>query len=127
MRRSLSILLIALFALPLVSPLFAQGPDGMTTLAACCRRNGAHKCALTMEQATALAQGTHFTAVPDCCPQYPKAISPAPHHDLSFSAAALLFAEVVSHPSTRPQTEAWARVALDGARQKRGPPAVRLS
>jgi hypothetical protein len=127
MRRTIAISLVLFFGLPLISPLFALGRDGMSTLAACCRKNGAHKCALTMEQAAALAQGTHLTAVPDCCPQYPKAISPAPHHDLSFNAAALLFAEAVSHPAARPQTEAWARVALEGARQKRGPPAVRLS
>jgi hypothetical protein len=127
MRRLIAISLVLLFGIPLISPLFAQGPDGMTTLAACCRKNGAHKCALSMEQSAALAQGTRFSAIPDCCPQYPKAVSPAPHHDISFNAAALLFAEVVSHPATRPQTEAWARVALDGARQKRGPPAVRLS
>jgi hypothetical protein len=127
MRRMIAISLVVFFGLPLISPLFALGPEGMSTLAACCRRNGAHKCALTMEQATALTQGTHFNPVPDCCPQYPKAISPAPHHYLSFNAAALLFAEVVSHPATHAQTEAWARIALDGARQKRGPPAVRLS
>jgi hypothetical protein len=59
--------------------------------------------------------------------RHPRLLSPAPHHDLSFNAAALLFAEVVSHPAAHAQTEAWARVALDGARQKRGPPAVRLS
>jgi hypothetical protein len=127
MRRAIAISLVLLFGLPPISPLFAQGPDGMSTLAACCRRNGAHQCALTMEQAMALAQGTYFTAVPDCCPQYPKAVSPAPHQHLSFNAAALLFAEAVSHSAARPQTEAWARVASDGARQKRGPPAVRLS
>jgi hypothetical protein len=127
MRRLIAISLVLLFGLPLISPLFAQGPDGITTLATCCRKNGAHKCVLTMEQAAALVQGTHFSAIPDCCPQYPKAVSPAPHHDLSFNAASLIFAEAVSHPTGHSQTEAWARVALDGARQKRGPPAVRLS
>ena len=129
MRRSLSILLILFVGLPLISPLLALSPDIASLLPACCRRQGAHHCASMMDQshATALAQKHHLTAPMDCCPSYPKAISQSQHQDLSFNTAALLFAQVVSHPAMHQQTEARARIALDGARQKRGPPATRLS
>jgi hypothetical protein len=126
-RRSLSILLILLFGFPLVAPVFALGADGDATLPACCRKNGSHHCAMSMQQIASLGVGTHLLARPNCCPLYPKAIAQSQHHDLSFNVAALLFAEAVAHPAIRRQTEAWARVALDGARQKRGPPIVRLS
>ena len=43
------------------------------------------------------------------------------------TAASLIFAEIVSHPTVKPQTEARARVALDLSRQKRGPPAETFS
>jgi hypothetical protein len=49
------------------------------------------------------------------------------HETLALASAAAFYAGVVSHPAQFSQVEAWARVALDGARQKRGPPSVRLS
>jgi hypothetical protein len=82
---------------------------------------------MTAETASALAAGTHFTAHPSCCPAFPKAISATQRHDLTFDTAALLFAEVLSHPASQQQTEARARVALDRSRHKRGPPSARLS
>lgn len=115
--------------LPLISPLLALSPDVASLLPACCRRQALHHCASMMNesQATALAQKHHLKAPMDCCPAYPKAISQSQHQVLSFNPAALYFAEVVSHPAIHQQTEAWARVALDGARQKRGPPATHLA
>ncbi len=128
MRRLLSILLVVLFGLPLVTPLFALNEGMNSGLAACCRRDGKHHCELTMEQLSEMSQETHLIAPPEHCPAFPKAVSPAQqHHDLSFDTSVLLFGEVVSHPAVHPQTEAKARVAEDRARQKRGPPAVVLS
>jgi hypothetical protein len=49
-------------------------------------------------------------------------VTPARHGDLSCLAASLIFAEIVSHPTIKLQTQARARVALDISRQKRGPP-----
>jgi len=91
--------------------------------------HGKHHCMMTVEELEAMLNGSgeHFTPVPMKCPLFPKAVSPVPHQALSFDRAALLFAEVLSHPAQSPQTEAWARVALEGARHKRGPPSVRLS
>jgi len=88
-----------------------------------------HHCMMSVEELEAMLNGSgeHFTPVPMKCPLFPKAVSPVPHQALSFDRAALLFAEVLSRPAQSPQTEAWARVALEGARHKRGPPSVRLS
>jgi len=126
-RRLISIALVLLFGLPAISPLFALSGAAESKLPACCRKNGAHHCTMSMEQLEALASGEHFAATPSKCPMFPKAVSPAPHRDLSFNRPAVLFAEVLSHPALHRQTEAWARVALEGARQKRGPPSIRLS
>jgi hypothetical protein len=125
LKKILAILLLALFGLPAVQPLFALGTGSESKLAACCRRDGKHHCAgmAAMDQ----TQGDSISAIPHCCESFPKAVSPADHHDLTLDTAALAFAEIVSHPALRPQTEARARVALDRSRQKRGPPAARLS
>lgn len=82
---------------------------------------------MSTEQMEALLDGEHFISAPSKCPLFPKAIIPVPHQTLAFDQPALLFAEVLSHPALHRQTEAWARVALEGARHKRGPPSIRLS
>ncbi len=67
MRRLLSILLLAAFALPLIAPLlaFAQDPDA--GLPACCRRHGQHHCAMLARQ---MDPSTHqFGAVCAAWPQ----------------------------------------------------------
>jgi hypothetical protein len=92
------------------------------SLPACCRRNGAHHCAGTMQSAQSPASGIHLSPVPQHCPAYPAVVTQIRHGDLSYNHAALTFAEIVSHPAIKLQTEARARVSLDRASQKRGPP-----
>ena len=49
MRRLLATLLLTIFSYSLISPaLFASDAD--SKLPACCRRNGAHRCAMSMNQ-----------------------------------------------------------------------------
>ncbi len=74
-----------------------------------------------------LEVGDHFRAQRSKCPMFPKALAPAHHETLSLHPLLLMYAAVLSHPAQFHQVEAWARVALDGARQKRGPPSFRLS
>ena len=121
-RRLIGTLLLLLFSFPLISPVlaFAAGPDA--NLPACCRRNGAHHCLMKMQMAEPSGPERNFSAIPQTCPAYPAAVTQIQHGDLSFHSASLIFAEVVSHPSVRLQTQARARVALDRSRQKRGPP-----
>jgi hypothetical protein len=125
-RRLLSITLLMLFVYPAVAPLFALGGNDESQLPACCRRHGKHHCMMSMEEMQALLDGHHFTAVRSKCPLYPKPTVPVSHQKLFFDQGGLVFAEAVSHPAQRRQTEAWARVALEGARYKRGPPVVVL-
>jgi hypothetical protein len=124
MRRLLAISLLLFFGLPLVSPLFAFTADGQSGLAACCRRDGKHQCMGLMAHQ---GSGDYVSAIPRCCESFPRSVTPSEHHDLSFDAASLQFAEAVSHPAIHRQTEARARVALDLSRRKRGPPATRIS
>ena len=122
-RRVLSIVLLAVFSLPLISPVLALAADSDVNLPACCRRNGAHRCVRAMRPVGSSSSETSVSEVLRRCPAYPAVVTPVRHGDLSFHTASLIFAGVVSHPTVKPQTEARARVALDLSRQKRGPPA----
>jgi hypothetical protein len=123
-RRFLSITLLVLFSLPLISPVLALATGPGANLPACCRRNGAHHCMLKMQASESSGNGVSLSAIPRRCPAYPAIVTQVQHRDLSLQAASLIFAEIVSHPSVKTQTQARARVALDRSRQKRGPPVV---
>jgi hypothetical protein len=124
-HRRLSVLsgfvlfLVVLFSLPLITPLLALTGGSDANLPACCRRNGAHHCMLLAGSSGA---GVNFSAIPQRCPAYPAVTTPVHRGDLSLHSAALIFAEIVSHPAIKTQTLARARVAFDRSRQKRGPP-----
>ena len=122
-RRLISLTLLLLFSLPLISPVLALAATSDVNLPACCRRNGAHHCTMKTQQAEPASPELRSTALSERCPAFPAAVTSVPHGDLFLQTASLIFAEIVSHPSVRPQTQARARVALDLSRQKRGPPA----
>jgi hypothetical protein len=82
---------------------------------------------MSAEEVTALLNGKHPTAIRSKCPMFPRATGTVYQQFFSFDGPPVLFAEVVSHPALHRQTEARARVALEGARHKRGPPSVRFS
>ena len=117
-RRLLSTVLLLLFSLPLISPVLALTASSDANLPACCRRNGAHHCTMKVPPAA----GISLSSIPQHCPAYPAVVTQFRHSDLSFQTASLIFAEIVSHPAIKLQTQARARVALDRARQQRGPP-----
>jgi hypothetical protein len=121
-RRLIGITLLLLFSLPLISPVLALAGSSDANLPACCRRNGAHHCMMKMRQAKSSGSEINLSAIPQKCPAYPAVVTPVQHGKLSFHAASLIFAEIVSHPSVKMRTQARARVALDRSRQKRGPP-----
>lgn len=82
MRRILSILLVLLFGMGPVT--FALGYDAEASLPACCRRHGAHSCAMSAAGLAYLAkvqsQTPAFTS-PSHCPMFPRhgSASPATH------------------------------------------------
>ncbi|HEV2576214.1 MAG TPA: hypothetical protein VGU25_03280 [Acidobacteriaceae bacterium] len=72
MRRLLSILLLAAFALPLVAPLIALAQDPDAALPACCRRHGQHHCAMLDRQKDPSAHQVNAV-----CPVWPQRAVPA--------------------------------------------------
>jgi len=66
MRRALSILLVIFFGLGPLTAILPASEDAR--LPACCRRNGAHHCAMQARMASDTTPG--FTA-PATCPNYP--------------------------------------------------------
>ncbi len=110
--------------MPLASPALAYSASA-SKLPACCRRNGAHHCMLKMQDLSPNA-GPRLEAQHEKCPAFPATVTPVQQGDLSLHTASLLYAEILSHPSVKPQTLAFARLALVRSRQKRGPPTFSL-
>jgi hypothetical protein len=124
LRRLLSILLLAVFSLPLVSPLFALSMSEVTRLPACCRRDGKHHCMGMADQSNLIQRGTQLSAPAEKCPYCPSALA-ATHTDLlSLPTSDAVFASLVGHPTGVAQTESMRRISRDRSRQKRGPPSL---
>jgi len=127
LRKLLSILLLAVFALPLVSPLVTLRTDAESGVPACCRRNGKHHCLVNMaEHAEAAQHGVYFTAPAEKCAYCPSAVAAAHPSLLAAGISAAVYASLVSHPVGDAQTESKRRISHDRSRQKRGPPALSL-
>jgi len=127
MRRGFSLFLILLFSLgPLVATV--QGEDE-SRLPACCRRNGAHHCAMTMAQSAsmALAAGQHILIAPSTCPRFPGYTFTVTSsvHALAASPAALPPLAVSLHAAA--SARAAARVSQARTRSSRAPPDPFLS
>ncbi len=89
MRRALSILLVLFFGLgPLATALQASDDS---RLPACCRRNGAHHCAMADAALARVAQAAGLPAfsAPTHCPLYPRGLATAvaPVHAMAASLA----------------------------------------
>lgn len=109
MRRSLSIFIVALF---FAAPLFALLPAAEDAqLPACCRRHGAHHCAMAADSSGQPVTGAHRFSAPSRCPLYqPGNLAPTPvftllHSPLGARSVAALIASARSTPATlqRPQ------------------------
>ena len=115
-RRVLASLLLAVFSvLPLAPILLADDSN----LPACCRRLGAHHCAMG-------SMDTHDASfIQQRCAQFPLGgAALAASGMASVTPSQVVFAAIVSHPSAHAQTEARYRVSFSRAWQKRGPPTV---
>jgi hypothetical protein len=126
-RRLLSFALLLVFGLPVVAPALGSTADAQTGLPACCRRNGAHHCTKTPEQLAAMLHGDHFAAVQSKCPCCPSAPINLHQQTMALHTPGIQAIGFVSLTAKCRQAAASARVALAGARHKRGPPNVRLS
>lgn len=128
MRKFLSILLLFLFSLAAVSPLTALGQDGEGGLPACCRRNGNHHCMMSTTERSwhaAKASGTaQWQVQQEKCPYCPSFLTTSHPNLLAPPSAHSVFAQLLSHSAVVDQVRCRARIALDRARQKRGPPTL---
>ena len=123
MRRALSICLIFFFGFGPLSAAFQA--DEESRLPACCRRHGAHHCAMSnsmMAQMVEAASGKPILTAPSHCPLYPNGscVLNTPVHALAPSTNGLpaLLAQEHSLIAAR----ASARVSQLRTRANRGPP-----
>jgi hypothetical protein len=121
MRRLLTILLLAAFGLPVVAPALALGQDPDAHLPACCRRHGAHHCAMNM------GHPTNGPTASERCHAFPQPATTAP--------AGTLAALIATAPSATTHTfllaatqraETQRRLSRERSRHKRGPPQLSL-
>jgi hypothetical protein len=122
MRRLLSLVLLLVFGLPTVAPALDVSATPDSRLPACCRRNGAHHCAMSQQELDTLLNVTQVTTVRSKCPCYPTSAIPLRHQQLGFRPVATVLTALASEPTPVSQIQAWARAAEEGARHKRGPP-----
>jgi len=120
MRRALAILLMLAFSLPLIAPALAFAPDE-SQLPACCRRNGAHHCALMSE--VSVNASRRLTTISGRCP-----CPPITHlalmlpHALSTQHNSAIVAWMPGRTAVIREAEAGYRISFLRSRQKRGPP-----
>ncbi len=129
MRRGFSIFLILFFGLGPLSVLLEGSEDA--SLPPCCRRHGAHQCAMAMRMAAmraylALDPYPAFSA-PITCPSYPGAGATIlmPSHALTASPAGVSVALTSSPAPVRERMVA--RSITSRAHAGRGPPAANPS
>jgi hypothetical protein len=128
MRRLLSIFLVLFFSLgPLAATLEASDD---ARLPACCRRHGAHHCAMTTRTTATMAQSTSnetIVTAPSTCPAFPgntAARTTAPH---ALTAAAVGLPALIAQTHAPAAARAAARISQIRTRSGRAPPASILA
>jgi len=128
MRRSLSIFLILFFWL---GPLAAILPvSDESRLPPCCRRHGAHHCAMSMRMAAMKAQaasGKPFFTAPATCPLFP-GYTAAPVSTIpALAAYPARLPVLLAQPHSPAAGRAAARLRQVRTRAGRGPPVTILA
>jgi hypothetical protein len=131
MRRTLSILMVVVFWMPSLAPLFGATGSDEASVPACCRRHGQHHCTMSeAERATLQAIGAaapEFRAPAQKCPYQRQSVRDVQHGRSAVTVRQVVYAALVSHPTGLAQTQSKWRVSRERARQKRGPPMDLLS
>ncbi len=128
MRRALAILLVLSFSLGPLAATLEAGDDAR--LPACCRRHGAHHCAMSASMASVLAEaatGRSIVTAPATCPAFPgslAAIAPAPQ---ALAASAVSLPALLPQPHSPAALRASAQLSQIRTRAGRGPPASLLA
>jgi hypothetical protein len=132
MRRLLSIFLGAFQA-----AFFSLGPLAATLeasdharLPACCRRQGAHHCAMNMQSASSLADAASGSAVltaPSTCPAFPAATVATATGPQALAASSVRMPALLAQLHSPAAGRASARLSNLRTRLSRGPPASQLA
>jgi hypothetical protein len=124
MRRILAILLLAAFGLPVAAPAFAMTGTADAHLPACCRRDGAHRCAMSLDKPL-LGKPAGSPTFRSICPNFPRPAAVAPAGTLAAAGLSpahhALFASATGQVQ---RAEAQRRISCGRSHHKRGPPAV---
>lgn len=128
MRRGFSIFLILFFGLGPFAAFLAGSDDAR--LPPCCRRNGAHHCALNLRYAAMMAQAASgkptFTA-PSTCPCFPGSPAAATSTMLALAASQFRLPAPLALTHSPASGRAAARLGQVRARAGRGPPAANFA
>ncbi|WP_263357326.1 hypothetical protein [Acidicapsa ligni] len=133
MRRILTILLMLVLG---IGPAMAAVPTGALSagwdaiqndsrLPACCRRNGAHHCAMTQMNSGDNKQ-TSLSA-PNCCPCMPHAVASTVVSDYALVGSAAHQSALLSEARTAQASETAARISAMRTWPKRGPPSLQTT
>lgn len=124
MRRALAVLLVVAFSLPLIAPALVSFSIE-SSLPACCRRNGAHHCA--MMQAMSVNVSSRTRTIGATCPYAPFSHEALmmPHARSSGRMPSAV-AAVAGPAALVRDVEAGYRISFERSRQKRGPPSLAL-
>jgi hypothetical protein len=122
MRRALTIFLILNFWL---GPLAAILPaSDESRLPPCCRRHGAHHCAMAMHMA---ASGKSIFTAPATCPSFPGYSAVLPSTIPAMAASTVSLPVLLAQPHSPAAGRAAARLSQIRTRVGRGPPAAILA
>jgi len=125
MRRGVSILLVLFFGLWPLTGMLEASDDAR--LPPCCRRHGAHHCAMAMQMAAIMAQAasgsTPMLAAPMTCPLFLGFMTgpSAPAHALAAAMTSLPVLLAQAHTAAAGRTDV--RIRPIRTRAGRGPPA----
>jgi hypothetical protein len=128
MRRALSVFLVLLFGLEPFAALLPASAE--SRLPACCRRHGAHHCAMSAETAAAIANGTlngePAFGAPSHCPYFPGYAVATAASDHALAASAVSLPVLLARAHSPAASRAAARESQIRTRASRGPPASLL-
>ena len=123
LSRVVAIAVLLIFSGNMVLP--ALLADSESTLPACCRRDGKHRCAMMeafdKQQESA---GLSWKSVSRKCPQFPKSTVGFLTHPATPQRQIFFAGSTANHPVQKTQTEVLYRISHNRARQKRGPPSL---
>ena len=118
MRRSISILLALIFGLGPLS--FALLPNDDASLPACCRRHGAHHCAMSSE-ASSYFRTPAFTS-PAHCPLFPQYGNASPTSTAALARTSVFSISALEEPRPGSTFQASADNIYLSTPSLRGPP-----